>query len=127
MELSVVMVIYGLILVALGVLLIQRYVATRNVGFLILAIALVAWPVLMMPLDLYIKAQLDASATGGDVRYPFTLITEGRRTAGTVVATVGYVRESARLLLALLGFAMLVRSSSSHMGEEAAPTGSVAS
>ena len=120
MATSLMMGLYGVLLIVLGILLIRRYLATRNVGFLVLAVALVAWPFLLWPLDVLVRSQLDASLRGGAVAYPFTLVTEGRATAGTVVAFISYARESIRLALMIWGFVLLSRHRPFSVAEEIA-------
>ncbi len=120
MAMTLIIAVLGIVLVALAVLLVSRYLTTRNVGYLVLAVALVAWPVLLTPLDLYTKAQVDAVLNGGEVSYPFTLAAEGGATVGDVVAFLGYARDTVRLLLIFLGFVLLARYSRPRGGEEAA-------
>ena len=94
---------------ALAAALAYKYRTTREPGFLFLAVPLVLFPVLNLPLSYAINLILNRLNSGGQIGlYPFTLVETGRMTMGDLVvliATVKHVLRTAFLVLAILMFA----------------------
>lgn len=109
MTLTIFQFLYAVVLIALGVILIRRYVQTRNIGYVVLGLALPLWPLLSWAPSLFLRNQIDRVASGKEAVFPFSLL-DGRMTLGQIVATFSYGTRLVQISLVLLGFLLLSRS-----------------
>lgn len=103
-----------LLLAALAAVLVQRFRATRNMGYLILGIPLVLWPFLSAPMKWFLDTQINGHIEGEQMLWPLSLFRE--MTAGSMVAVVIYTSNVIRLALLVLGFLWLARREPSSAG-----------
>jgi len=85
-----------------------QYRRTRDPGFAWLAVALVIWPMVAVPLGYWNRTLIDRLASGKAVGlFPFSLVSKGQMTLGSLVAAESYLFrlcKSALILLALTRF-----------------------
>jgi hypothetical protein len=87
--------------VALFVVLILKYLRTRDVGFVWLGVAVVIWPIVSNLLNRGERIGIDRVTSGRSVGiFPFTLIERGETSIGNFVSTLA-------LLHFLVGIALL--------------------
>ncbi len=80
---SVVLGLAGAVHIAIIVALVYKYRRTGDRGFLWLGIPLVIGPLLVIPLDYWLRDAVDRLAAGGRVGvFPFTLVEQGKMTMG---------------------------------------------
>lgn len=88
---------------ALVVVLVGRYLRTRNIGFVWLGVAVVVWPFLSSLLNRGVRALLSQASSGHSVPlFPFNLIQSGRMTAGSLVESFASVRNGIGIALLLV-------------------------
>ena len=119
MVLSIIMVLYWMLLVTLGGFLVGRFLITRNKGFLVLSLALAVWPLLFTPLSSLLFSRLDSASSGEEVGFPFTLVTDGRATAGEAIAFISYAGNAVRVALVIWGLVLITRVSPLSASERA--------
>ncbi len=93
------------LLAVLAGVLIQRFRATRNTGYLVLVIPLVLWPVITAPLNWLLKSQINRHLQGEAMLWPLPR----EMTVGNMVAVVNYAEAAVRLALLVIGFLWLAR------------------
>lgn len=110
MTLTLLQLLYTVVLIALAIILIRRYVQTRNIGYVVLALALPLWFLLSWAPSLFFQNQIDRLASGKEAMLPFSML-DGRMTLGQISATFIYGTKLVQVSLILLGFLLLSRSS----------------
>ena len=77
---------------AVAVLLIWKFRATRDAGFLWLGLPLVVLPFVALPITLWRHAVVDRLALGlQDNPFPFTLVEQGHLTLGALLTLLNFV------------------------------------
>lgn len=100
-------VFYWALLIAVGAVLVQRYLRTRNGGYLLFFLAIPLWPLLSWPLSLLVRNQIDNVANYDAFAFPISLL---GGTMGEVVVSIHYLEGIFRTVLLLVGFLLLNRS-----------------
>jgi hypothetical protein len=97
-----------LLFAAIAAVLGWQYKRTRDTGFIWLAVALVIWPIADTGLGQWNGILIDRLAKGEKIGfYPFSLVSKGQITLGSLVAAESYLFQlckSALILLALTRF-----------------------
>lgn len=80
---------------AIAVLLVRKYLLTRDVGFIWLGAAVLVWPVVShLLLDPLKSVLIDRLIHGQAIRiYPFTLVEHGEITIGSFVASIDWAQQ----------------------------------
>lgn len=93
---------------AVAVLLVWKYRATRDTGFLWLGLPLVLLPLAALPLALWLQAGVDRFAHGQQVHaFPFTLVEQGRLTLGELLTLLNLVEHMVWGVLSLIAILAL--------------------
>jgi hypothetical protein len=93
---------------AVGVLLIWKYRATRDAGFLWLGPPLVLLPFGALPVALWLQAGVDRLVLGQQVNiFPFTLVEQGYLTMGGLLTLLNLVEHMAWGILSLVAVVAL--------------------
>ena len=88
---------------AVAVLLVWKYSATRDAGFLWLGAPLVLLPLVALPIALWLQAGVDRLALGQQVNaFPFTLVEQGRLTMGGLLTLLNLLQHLAWGVLSLV-------------------------
>ena len=99
-------IVTSVLYVAVAVLLVWKYRATRDAGFLWLGLPLVVLPFVALPMALWLQAGVDRLSLGQQVNaFPFTLVEQGRVTMGeflTLLNLLGHVVWGVLSLVAIL-------------------------
>ena len=96
-------VITSVLYCAVAVLLLWKYRATKDAGFLLLGLPLVLLPLVALPLALWIQAGVDRLALGLQVNaFPFTLVEQGRLTMGRLLTLLNLLEHVAWGVLSLV-------------------------
>ena len=98
--------------VALGVVLVHKYLRTRDVGFLLLAVAEIAWPTIVNPALSHVeRSYFDLVLAGEQVTlFPFSLVSAGEITAGSLVVIFVFAHNIVQVALVLVAVLFLCRS-----------------
>lgn len=104
------------LVMGLAILLIQRFRSTGNSGYLVLAVPLVLWPFIRLPLRWLLQSQIDRKVEGKTVLWPLSLF--GDSTVGETVAGATYVMAIVETALVIVGFLWLARG---HVEREPHP------
>jgi hypothetical protein len=112
--------LYGLVLLALAVVLVLRFRATRNVGYVVLGVALPLWPLVSWPLRTFLHSQVDRFMDGEGMLFPLSLLAD-TTTAGTILRTFSYTLGILQVSLILVGFLLLARPSARDAPAAASP------
>jgi hypothetical protein len=86
----------------IAVILVRRYLRTRDIGLIWLGIAVVAWPLISRLIDVGERVSIDRAMHHQFVIYPFNLISSGQITAGGVVVSVAVVQQLIAVCLLLI-------------------------
>lgn len=100
-------VLYWAVLIAIGAVLVQRYLWSRNRGYLLFFLAIPLWPLLSWPISLLVQDQIDSVASHDAFAFPLSLL---GGTVGQVVVSIHYLEGIFRTVLLLVGFLLLSRS-----------------
>jgi len=91
---------------ALAVVLIRRYLHTRDVGFVWLGLAVVIWPLLSQILGRFL---IDGAVHRRFGFYPFSLVARGQMTMGAFALIIGSVEQCIGVGLLLVAVLYLCR------------------
>jgi hypothetical protein len=105
---------------ALAVVLIRKYVRTRDIGFVWLGVAILVWPLASALLGQGERVLIDRVLQGRPAFYPFSLVERGQMTVGELVFLTGAVQQLIRLGLLLVAVLYLCRTNS---GRDLQPAG----
>jgi hypothetical protein len=97
---------------AIAIVLVRKYLRSRDVGFAWLCAAVVGWPLLSPLLELGQRALMDRLRRGESVFFPFSLVERGQLTAGDLIMFLGISRQFAGLLLLFIAVVYLGRTKS---------------
>jgi hypothetical protein len=97
--------VYAGLLIAMGVVLVQRFVRTRDRAYILFIVAIPLWPIVTLPVPTLIRGQIDRAVEGG-FSFPLSLL---GGTVGEVAASLQLIDGIVRLSLLLLGFLLLNR------------------
>jgi hypothetical protein len=96
--------------IAVAVVLFQNYRRTKEAGFLWLVMPMVLIPALALPVTLWRHAMADRMIAGkGAGLFPFTLVTQGRLTLGTLLTLLNFMDHVVWGVFALVAVLALVR------------------
>jgi hypothetical protein len=74
---------------AMGVILVRRYMSTREVGFIWLGVAVVIWPLVSRLLDVGERVLISRTVNHpGATLFPFSLVGRGEVTIGELAASL---------------------------------------
>lgn len=94
----------------IAVALVWKHRRTRDAGFLWLALPLVLFPLVALPLAFWLDAAADRLALGQRVGfYPFTLVEQGRVTLGEILTQVNLAEHAVWGVSALVAVLVLCR------------------
>ena len=98
--------------IAISIILVRKYRATRERGLLWLGVLLVIWPLVISPLLSYAMGRaIDMLSSGDSLNFfPFTLVRDGQITLGMLVASFQYLLKILEGILALIAVVFLYRS-----------------
>jgi hypothetical protein len=83
-----------LVQLAIAIILVRKYLVTRDVAFIWLGLAVAVWPLLSLILDVGAHAYIERIARHGSVGfYPFTLVENGQITSAELTYYVGVLRQ----------------------------------
>ena len=85
---------------AIALLLLRRYLRTRDIGFIWLGVAVVVWPLVSRLLDAGERASIDRAIHHESVIYPFSLIERGQITIGGLLMSRSIAAAPWRLFIA---------------------------
>jgi len=103
----VLMVLNFVLLAGLAYVLFQRFRASRNGGYLVLAVPLVLWSFIWWPLNVLLRTQIDRHIEGEAMLWPLSLLSG--LSVGRIVAIVTYSGRLIEMSLLILGFVWLGR------------------
>lgn len=93
---------------AVAVLLVRKYRATGDAGFLWLGLPLVLLPLVALPIALWLEAGVDRLLAGERVNaFPFTLVEQGRLTTGGLLTLLNLLEHVAWGVLSLVAILVL--------------------
>ena len=79
---------------AIAVILVRKFIQTREIGFIWLGAAVVIWPLLSRLLDAGERVLIDRTLNHQWVAfYPFTLVERGQMTLGSLVASLALFQQ----------------------------------
>lgn len=95
---------------AIAVLLVRKYMHTREVGFIWLGVAAVIWPVASRLLDYSERALIDRAVRHQPISfYPFSLVEHGDITIGGLVGALATGQQLVAAVLLLVAVLYLYR------------------
>jgi hypothetical protein len=97
---------------AIALLLLRRYLRTRDIGFIWLGVAVVVWPLVSRLLDAGVRASIDRALHHQSVIYPFSLIEHGQITIGGLLMSFALSQQLVGVCLLLIAVLYLARSKS---------------
>ena len=96
---------------AIAVILVRKYLCTRDAGLLWLVVAVVVWPLVSRLLDLGSRHLLDKLVRHEWVGfYPFSLVASGQLTIGELVAYLGLFGQLVGISLLFIAVLRLANS-----------------
>jgi hypothetical protein len=109
---AVILVVLALLLhLAIAVILVRRYIRTRDVGFIWLGVAVVIWPLVSRLLELGERSIINRVARHEWVGvYPFSLVERGQMTLGELVLSLGLLQQLAGVCLLLVAVLYLSKA-----------------
>lgn len=101
---------------AIAVLLIRKYLRTRDVAFIWLGVAVLVWPVVSrLLLDPLAHLAIDRLTHGEAIGlFPFTLVEHGRMTLGTLVVSMAWAQELVGICLLFIAVLYLSKAHTHH-------------
>ncbi|MDZ4199532.1 MAG: hypothetical protein U1E27_09635 [Kiritimatiellia bacterium] len=104
---------------AVAALLVWKYRATKDAGFLWLGLPLVLLPLMALPMALWLQAGVDRLALGQQVNaFPFTLIEQGRLTMGGLLTLLNLLQHVVWGVLSLVAIRVLRPHRARNVAEE---------
>jgi hypothetical protein len=98
---------------AIGVILVRKFIQTRDIAFIWLGGAVVIWPLLSRLLDVGERILIDRTLNHRWTPfYPFTLVERGQMTLGTLVASMALFQQLLGVLLLLIAVLYLAKTKS---------------
>jgi hypothetical protein len=107
MNLFIWLVTGGLLLV-LGFVLVLRFLNSRNIAYLVLAVPLVLWPFVWWPFNWLLTQQLNRNIRGEGMLWPWSILNGS--SLEEIVSATNFVRHAIELTLLIIGFILLGRS-----------------
>ena len=110
--------------IAIAILLVRKYLGTRDVSFIWLGVAVVIWPLVSSFLGAGQRILVDSFSTQQPLgvflahMFPFSLVKGGKITLGALVSTLDISRElsgAALLLVAILYLCKTKRIAPAHL------------
>jgi hypothetical protein len=99
----------------IAVVLIRKYLLTRDIGFVWLGIAAVIWPLVSVVLQNGERVLIDNLVRGQLVGfYPFNLVERGQVTIGSLVASFGFLHQLIEVSLLLVAVVYLYKTKSDN-------------
>ncbi len=96
---------------AIAIVLVRKYIRTRDVGLIWLGVALVLWPVLSSLLDRAQGALLARLVTHRPIGfYPFSLVESGHMTIGGLFSVLATAQRLVGVVLLLVAVACLCKA-----------------
>jgi hypothetical protein len=107
-----VLVAFGVLLyLVVAVVLVRKYVRTRDVGFVWLGIAVIVWPLVTPLLDAGERVFIDRLTRHQFVSfYPFSMVARGKMTVGSLVASLQMAERLVGVCLLLIAVIYLYKS-----------------
>ena len=90
--------------------LVRKYLSTRDRGLLVLGVALVVWPLVAEILTALVMVEMDHLAADLPVVYPFSLFAQGTRPLGDLIAMLRLLGRLVSSALIVVGLSMLYQS-----------------
>jgi hypothetical protein len=104
--------------VAIAIVLLRKYIRTRDIAFIWLGGAVVIWPLISGLLELSGRYFIDRLARHESVEfYPFSLVSHGQITLGELVSYMGWFGQFAQLIgvcLLLVAVVYLAKTKSNN-------------
>lgn len=94
---------------AIALLLLRRYLQTRDIGFIWLGVAVVVWPLVSRLLDAGERASIDRAIHHQSVIYPFSLIERGQMTIGSLLMSLALSQQLVGVCLLLIAVLYLAK------------------
>lgn len=112
---ATVLAIVALVLhLAIAVVLVRKYLQTRDVGFVWLGVAVVIWPIVSRLLEAGERISIDRAIHHQSVIYPFSLIDHGQITIGSLVASLALSQQLVGVCLLLVAVLYLAKRKTSR-------------
>ena len=100
-----------LLLFAIAIILVRKYLRTRDVGLVWLGVAVVIWPLVSRLLELGESSLIDRVAHHQLVGfYPFSLVEHGQMTLGVLVASLSMFQQLIGICLLLVAVLYLSKT-----------------
>src|SRR5260370_19053311 len=97
--------------IAIAVVLVRKYLRTRDVGFVWLGVAVLIWPLVSRWLDHSERLLIDRLVKGQPVAYfPFSLVERGRMTIGGLFTSLDLLHQVVGVGLLLLSVLYLYKN-----------------
>jgi len=96
--------------IAIAAILVRQYLRTRDVGLFWLGAAVVIWPIVSRLLNTGERIAIDRAIKRQSVIFPFTRITNGQMTTGTLVTSFAVSQELIGVCLLLVAVLYLSRA-----------------
>ena len=95
----------------IAIVLVRKYIRTRDLGFVWLGVAVVIWPLVSLLLELGERSLIDGIAHHRVVGfYPFSLVEHGQMTIGGLVASLSLVQQLIGICLLLVAVLYLSKT-----------------
>lgn len=105
---------------ALAVVLVRKYLRTRDVGFVWLGVAVVIWPLVSGLLEVGERSLIDRLVHGHSVGfYPFSLVERGQMSAGFLMTSLRLAQQVIGVCLLLVAVLYLYKAKSNSTHEAA--------
>jgi hypothetical protein len=95
---------------AIAVILLRKFMRTRDVGFIWLGVAVVIWPLVSKLLDAGERVLIDRTLNHQWVTYPFTLVERGQMTIGDLVTSLASFQQLVGVCLLLISVLYLSKT-----------------
>jgi hypothetical protein len=105
---------------AIAVVLVRKYLRTRDVGFVWLGVAVVIWPLVTGLLEVGERSLIDRLVHGHSVGfYPFSLVERGQMSAGFLMTSLRLAQQVIGVCLLLVAVLYLYKAKSNSTHEAA--------
>jgi hypothetical protein len=96
---------------AIAVILVRKFIQTRDIGFIWLGVAVVIWPLLSRLLDAGERVLIDRTVNHQwTAFYPFTLVERGQMTLGSLVMSLAMFQQLIGVCLLLIAVLYLSKT-----------------
>jgi hypothetical protein len=95
---------------AIAIILVRKYIQTRDVGFVWLGGAVVIWPLVSKLLDVGERVLIDRTLNHQWTFYPFTLVQQGEMSIGSLVASLAFFKQLIGVCLLLIAVLYLSKT-----------------